>query len=253
MDKLMSSLYAPAPVTVRPLEDCYFYHTIDIPGHGRMVGEWDLTRDTDAYLGHTDFRGKRVLEVGPASGYLSFEMERKGASVVSVDVSDEFEFDVVPFESMRSAGLSDGFVGAQKKVQNGYWLCHKAFNSKNKVHYGSGYKIPAEFGQFEVGLLASVLLHNANPIAIINQVARLTTEKLIIVDLFHDNSEKTGLPTIQFYPSVENQTWHTWWRFSEAFFVEVLKIVGFKKITVNHHTQYYRGQAFALHTVVGER
>lgn len=248
----MSSLYA-TPLKVQGPNDCYFYHTTDIPGHGRIEGDWDLTRDTDAYLGHTDFRGKRILEVGPANGYLSFAMEKKGGSVVSIDVDDEFKFDVVPFHSMQPEGLSDGFVGAQKKVQNGYWLCHEAFKSKNRVHYGSGYKIPAELGQFEVGLLASVLLHNANPIAIIDQVAKLTTEKLIIVDLFHDNSAAGGLPTIQFYPSADNQIWHTWWRFSEAFFVEVLKVVGFRKITVNHHTQYYRGHPFPLHTVIGER
>jgi hypothetical protein len=248
----MPSLYA-TPLKVERLEDCYFYHTIDVPGHGRVTGEWDLTRDTDSYLGHTEFKGKRVLEVGPASGFLSFTMEQKGANVVSVDVDENFKFDVVPFHSMQPEGLSDGFVGAQKMVQNGYWLCHNAFKSKNTVHYGSGYKIPAELGEFEIGVLASILLHNANPIAIIDQVAKRTTEKIIIVDLFHENSDHSGLPTIQFHPSVDNQTWHTWWRFSEAFFVEVLKVVGFRKITVNHHTQYYRGQPFALHTVIGER
>ncbi len=246
----MKPIYA-TPSNVTRLEDCYFYHTIDIPGHKRVEGEWDLTKDTDAYLGYTNFKNKRVLEVGPASGYLSFTMEKKGASVVSIDVADDFKFDVVPFSTMQKGGLSDGFVGAQKQVQNGYWLCHKAFNSQNRVHYGSGYNIPDELGKFEVGLLASILLHNANPIAIIEQVARLTTEKLIIVELFHEHT--TNQPTIQFYPTVENQTWHTWWRFSEPFFREVLKVVGFNKITVNHHTQYYRGQAFPLHTIIGER
>jgi hypothetical protein len=245
-------LYA-RPQIVTSLDDCYFYHTTDIPGYGHIEGEWDLTNATDEYLGFTNFKGKRVLEVGPASGYLSFNMEKKGAAVVSLDVDDNFQFDVVPFAGTQQQGLSDGFVGMQKKVQNGYWLTHNALKSKNQMVYGSGYKIPEALGTFEIGLLASMLLHNANPVAIINQVARLTTDKLIIVDLFHDDIPGNTLPTIQFYPTVENQVWHTWWRFSEQFFVEVLKVVGFKKITVNHHTQYYRGHPFALHTVIGER
>jgi SAM-dependent methyltransferase len=226
---------------------------MDLPRVGRVEGEWDLTQSTDAYLGFTDFKKKRVLEVGPASGYLSFEMEKRGASVVSIDVDDEFEFDVVPFAGGNPKGLSEGFVGMQKEVQNAYWLSHQLLGSKNNVHYGSGYRIPEALGRFDVGLLASMLLHNANPVAIVNQVARLTDDKLIIVDLFHDDIPGNTLPTIQFYPSVENQVWHTWWRFSEKFFVELLKVVGFKHITVNHHLQFYRGQPFPLHTVTGQR
>ena len=34
-------VYAP-PRTVTDLNDCYFYHTMDVPGVGRVTGEWDL-------------------------------------------------------------------------------------------------------------------------------------------------------------------------------------------------------------------
>jgi SAM-dependent methyltransferase len=250
---MSSNLYA-KPLDVKRLDECYFYHTMDIPGYGRVEGEWDLTKATSEYLGNVDFKGKRVLEVGPASGYLAFEMEKRGASVVSVDVDDDFVFDVVPFPGLDRKSLSDGFVGAQKQVQNGYWLTHKALNSKNRVHYGSGYKIPSELGKFEIGLLASILLHNANPIMIAEQVARLTTDKLIIVDLCHGEIEGAeNIPTIQLYPNAENGIWHTWWRFSESFFVELLKILGFPKVTITRSTQYYKIYPYTLHTIVGER
>lgn len=227
---------------------------MDIPGYGHVVGDWDLTKDTNSYLGNVPLAGKRILEVGPASGYLSFFMEQQGASVVSVDVDDDFEFDVVPFHDIDRVALSDGFVGAQKRVQNAYWLTHKAVNSRNRVHYGSGYRIPKELGEFDVGLLASVLLHNSNPVQIADQVARLTKEKLIIVDLCHDDSStKESPPTIQFYPSIKNGIWHTWWRFSESFFVELLKVLGFPKIEITRSTQFYQTHPFILHTIVGTR
>src|SRR5687767_14753373 len=35
-----------------------------------------------------DFRGKRVLEVGPFDGALSFRLEDEGAQVVAIDVLD---------------------------------------------------------------------------------------------------------------------------------------------------------------------
>ena len=250
--ELGESLYA-TPRDVRTAGDCYWYHTMNIPGLGRVEGEWDLSRDPAAYLGRTDFRGMRVLEVGPASGFLSFWMERAGAEVVSVDVAEDFVFDVVPFAGMDRKALSDGFVGAQRQVQNGYWLAHRAFGSRNRVHYGSGYRIPAELGQFDIGLLASVLLHNANPIAMIDQVAQRVRRRLIIADLCHDEIPGSALPTIQFYPSVGNGVWHTWWRFSEPFFVEVLKVMGFPNTTVSRSVQPYRGNPYAISTVIGER
>ena len=42
------------PLHVTNLDDCYFYHTTDLPGLRLIEGEWDLTRATDAYLGFTD-------------------------------------------------------------------------------------------------------------------------------------------------------------------------------------------------------
>ncbi len=50
-------------------------------------------RGVDEYLGKVDFAGQRVLEIGPASGFLTFEMEKRGAEVVSVEVTDEHGWD----------------------------------------------------------------------------------------------------------------------------------------------------------------
>lgn len=250
---MVPRLYATAPRTLPAFSDCYFYHSMEIPGFGAVEGEWDLRASTDAYLGFTDFSGKRVLEIGPASGYLSFYMEKQGAQVVSVDVGDEFVFDVFPFAGIDRKALSDWFVATQKKVQNGYWLTHHALKSKNRVHYGSGYKIPSELGDFDIGLMASVLLHNANPIEIINQVARRTRGKLIIADLLHPAGATDNSPTIMLHPTVENKVYHTWWRFSDAFFVEVMKIVGFPNIKINKSKQMYKNIPFELSTIVAER
>src|SRR5262245_36618662 len=74
------------PRTVTDPADCYFYHTMEIPGHGLVEGEWDLRPGVEAYLGGIDFRGKRVLEVGTASGFLCFQMEARGAEVVAFDL-----------------------------------------------------------------------------------------------------------------------------------------------------------------------
>jgi hypothetical protein len=66
-----------APEKVEDVADCYFYHTMELPGYGVINGDWDLRHGVDDYLGNVTFAGKRVLEIGPASGFLAFEMEKR--------------------------------------------------------------------------------------------------------------------------------------------------------------------------------
>jgi hypothetical protein len=73
----MTALYAEPPQKPIIFEDCFFYHTVDVPGFGCTEGQWDLRQSVEAYLGDVPFRSTRVLEIGPASGYLTFEMERR--------------------------------------------------------------------------------------------------------------------------------------------------------------------------------
>src|SRR5438046_10691371 len=90
-----SSIYA-EPRTVTDLEDCYFYHSMEIPGYGLVEGPWDLRGGVDDYLGGVDLRDKRVLEIGTASGFLCFTMEGRGAEGVASDLSDDHSWDVGP-------------------------------------------------------------------------------------------------------------------------------------------------------------
>ena len=88
--------YAPSRL-VENLRTCYFYHTMDLPGLGVVAGEWDLRPGLTAYLGGLSFAGKRVLEIGPASGFVGFMLERQGAEVVGFDLAADGTPDLVPY------------------------------------------------------------------------------------------------------------------------------------------------------------
>ena len=104
-----ASVYA-EPRTVTDLEECYFYHSMEIPGYGLVEGPWDLRGGVDDYLGGVDLRDKRVLEIGTASGFLCFTMEGRGAEVVASDLSDDHSWDVI-----RNTPGVTGFVGTAGK------------------------------------------------------------------------------------------------------------------------------------------
>ena len=57
------------------LEDCLFYHAMDIPGVGEIKGVWVLRGKFDDYVGHAALAGQTFLDVGTASGFLTFEAE----------------------------------------------------------------------------------------------------------------------------------------------------------------------------------
>ena len=107
-------------------ESCDFYHTMEIPGVGLVSGAWDLRGCVDQYLGQMAFAGKRVLEIGPASGFLTIELEKRGASVVAVEIPDEAEWDFVPYP----ASIMDPIYGPRRqhmaRVKNSWWFTHAA-------------------------------------------------------------------------------------------------------------------------------
>jgi hypothetical protein len=70
------------------LDECAFYHATDLPGSVEPDWEWDLRAGIDAYLGGVSFAGERVLEAGPASGFVTAYMDRQGADVLSVELSE---------------------------------------------------------------------------------------------------------------------------------------------------------------------
>ena len=84
------------PNCLPALQECVFYHSIDLPGIGSVKGEWDLRGKFDEYIGSIDVSGKTVLDVGTASGFLTFEAEKRGATVFSFDADGPERIQMVP-------------------------------------------------------------------------------------------------------------------------------------------------------------
>lgn len=85
MLELQGNLFAFSREVENP-QECVFYHSLDLPFSGYQKGHWDLRGKFKNYTNDVSFKNKIVLDVGTASGFLSFEAEKHGAKqVVSVD------------------------------------------------------------------------------------------------------------------------------------------------------------------------
>jgi SAM-dependent methyltransferase len=226
---MRNTLLAP-PRHVTDISECYFYHTMELPAHGVVQGHWDLRGRFDEYVGGVTVEGKSLLDVGTATGYLSFESERRGASrVVSHDMSDVRQQTLVPFRDKiyyrdRDAWAEE-YAPYIERWKNAYWLCHRLYDSRAEVFYGSIYELPAELGEFDVSVVGSVLEHLSDPISALASIARRTRETIVVITPMAETEERVA----RFEPRAsEPGQDYTWWTYSVGLYREVFQILGFR-------------------------
>jgi O-methyltransferase len=247
------------PVRVESVAECNFYHTTDIPGVGRVDGQWDLRHGVGEYLGGYDFSGQRVLEIGPATGFLTFHMEGTAREVVAVELPmDRGFWNAVPYERLGLARRDEEWTPAESqffehigRIRKGFWFCHERFASQARVYHGSAEELPAELGMFDVALLSAVLLHARSPVSILESCARRVTGSMIITEMFCP--ELGEGPVCSLVPTADNEAWDTWWRFTPRFFTQFLEVLGFEEHRVSFHRQRAFDHEHEMFTIVSSR
>jgi Methyltransferase domain len=257
----MSDIYA-KPRVVTNLEQCIFYHAMDIPSYGHVDGQWDLRGRERQYLGNIEFAGKRVLEVGTASGYLCFWMEQQGAEVVAYDLSPEQNWDIVPFAQYDHQAHAAEWRKGIGQLNDAFWLTHGAIKSKAKVVYGSVYEIPSAIGPVDIATFGSILLHLRDPFQALYKASILTRQQIIVTELVLQRGHSSWLswrfmkhkPVMHFRPDSKGiDPKETWWWLSPELIVEFLKVLGFENTFITYHRQLSRWGEIKLYTVVGHR
>ena len=218
-----------APRFVASVDNCFFYHTMELPDLGVVHGQWDLRGRFDDYTGGVAVEGKSILDVGTATGFLSFEAEKRGASrVVSFDLSDPRQQMFIPFKDKLYYRDYERFMANHaleiESWKNAYWLCHRLLNSRAEVFYGDIFRLPKALGQFEVVIAGAVLEHLNDQITALASLARLTKGTMVIVTPVLQTEERIA----RLEPTADNPDYDfTWWRYSIGAYREILKIMGF--------------------------
>ena len=240
-ERTKGDLLLERPRFVDRLEDCFFYHAMELPGFGLVPAHWDLRGRFDDYVARVDVAGKSVLDVGTATGFLSFEAEKRGAArVLSFDMSDARQQTFLPFKDKLYYRDPDRWAeeyGAEiEQWKNAYWLCHRLLDSRAEVYYGNIYDLPTELGQFDIAIVGSVLEHLSDQITALASIARLTKETIVLISPLLQTDERiarfeslAGNPDCDF----------TWWTYSLGVYREVFGMLGFTIAKVSHSKYYY--------------
>jgi len=155
-----------------------WYHSIRFPdGHvtrGHQSEDQLRTRLAQFPI-PPDLTGKRVLDIGAWDGWFSFEMERRGASVVAVDVRE--------FETFLQA--------------------REALGSKVEYRIDDVVDItPERYGYFDIVLFLGVLYHLKHPLLALERVCALSTD-MVFVESYVTNASPDAAPAMDFYEQRE--------------------------------------------------
>jgi tRNA (mo5U34)-methyltransferase len=211
-----------------------WYHSIDL-GNGFVTpGEFDLRNVLPAYGFPADMHGMTVLDVGRASGFFSFEFERRGAKVTATELPDPHGMkDFVGGDTGKQilAERYKDIIAAMGGIRRDFEIAHRLLNSRVEPLACSIYEIsPAitESRRFDIVFTGSVLNHLDSPMAGLKAVRSVTAGKLIVANPYEParpQNEKTARLVGR-----EAKGLTTWWLPTIACMEEMLHAAGFTKV-----------------------
>jgi SAM-dependent methyltransferase len=222
------------PRDIQSIDECFFYHTIELPRFGVQEGGWDLRGRFADYIGHVDLLDKRVLDVGTASGFLTFSSEDAGArEVVSFDLDSARRQHLLPFAHKPYYTNHEAWVKAQTTAfeswKKSYWLTHRLLGSNAKVFYGDVYELPPALGQFDVVILGAILEHLSDPIRALASVSRVAAHTIVVNTDYIEDDE----PVARFngHPDYVDSD-YIFWTYSFKTYEYVFRMLGFEIVRI---------------------
>jgi 2-polyprenyl-3-methyl-5-hydroxy-6-metoxy-1,4-benzoquinol methylase len=135
------------------------YHKFDFGDNLVIDGEYDMAKYLHHYGIPEDLTGKTVLDVGTSTGFFAFECARRKAQVTAIDLWDGTLFNII----REAFGLDVRYV--QKSI----------------------YELDATFGQFDLVICGSLLLHLRDIFGAIERIRGVCQREAIIATAAMDD------------------------------------------------------------------
>jgi tRNA (mo5U34)-methyltransferase len=165
---------------IAEMEALGFYHTIELPNGEVLPGLLSVERLRNRLTQFeipADLRGKRVLDIGAWDGFYTFEMERRGAHVVALDLFRNEKF----------------------------LLARDLVKSKAEYVVGDICRLSSkDLGRFDIVLFFGVLYHLKHPLLALENVCSMTADTAYVESYVIDNpADLNAIPIMEFYERTE--------------------------------------------------
>jgi tRNA (mo5U34)-methyltransferase len=195
-----------------------WYHTIELPGGVATPGIYDHRPYLAFYGLPVDLTGKTALDVGAASGFFTFELERRGARVTATDLPAWQAHD---FSAHYTPELGD--AQAEAYLHEPFLFARHAVGSHAERILTSIYDLsPAATGTYDLVFCGSVLIHVSDPATALRRLQSVTREAAIIATVVHPAD--TPDPLALFTGHLRGDTW---WAPTRAAFEALVASAGF--------------------------
>jgi len=224
------------------IEHFYWYHTVDL-GNGLVTpGHYDFRGSIHDFGFPENMSGLRVLDIGAATGYFSFEFAERGAEVTSIDLPSLYDWDMVHSEKEQVVASLIKFHQASSPEEAHYRHIVGPFDfcrdrkglTVNRV-FSPIYKLTPEVlggRTFDMVYLGDILNHLFSPWAALEVVSRLAEEIYIATTAFAG-----AAPFMRFVGNRDR----SWWVIGRKCLEEMLLRLGYGTMTqVGEHSGILR-------------
>ena len=221
--------------------DVGWYHCLELAPGLVTDGMFDLRPFVDRYGLPERMDGMRALDVGTWDGFWAFEMERRGAEVVGLDLDDERELDYPP--RRRPETYPENPRGA------GFALAREVFSSAVQREVCSIYDAtPERFGTFDLVFCGSVIMHLRDQLLALERIAALCRGTFISAEEYDRAAGFVPFPVARYLADREKAV--VYWLPSARLWRSMLHTAGFDTVDVQGRFTLKSPRGFGVRHVV---
>jgi SAM-dependent methyltransferase len=164
----MSGDGATAATLAAVAENSVWYHTLELPGGITTMGQIDLRKVAEKVLPR-DLSGRRALDVGTFDGFWAFELERRGAEVVAIDIARVSDAELPPGKRDR---LEEEARDLDVQMGRGFQIAADLLGSQATRVVCNVMDLTADAigGPVDVVFMGALLVHLRDPAAALERV-----------------------------------------------------------------------------------
>jgi SAM-dependent methyltransferase len=145
-----------------------WYHTLELAPGVTTPGQIDL-RQTAARILPDDLAGARALDVGTFDGFWAFELEKRGADVVAIDVE---AIEAAEWPPLHRPRLEQQATEWDVQLGRGFKLAADLLDSSVERVVCNAYDLTPDAvgGAVDVAFCGALLLHLRDPVAVLERI-----------------------------------------------------------------------------------
>jgi len=198
-----------------------WYHSLELAPGFVTEGMFDLRPYVGRYGLPEHMEGMRALDVGTWDGFWAFEMERRGAEVVALDLDNERDLDLPPRRRPQTY--------PEERRGSGFRLAKQLLGSKvERVDLSIYGATPEDLGTFDLVFCGSVLLHLRDQLLALERIAALCRGTFVSAEEYDRASGLVPFPVSRYRADRERAV--VYWLPSRRTWRRMLWTAGFDRV-----------------------